>query len=106
MKSTIPLKYVTRTLRYLRPHKPLAIYSVILTGLTAVVALALPWPLAIIIDNVLGDKVHGPQPLPWWLHWIPVSISANPFSLITLAVSSGLVLLLILDALGNETAES
>jgi ABC-type multidrug transport system fused ATPase/permease subunit len=94
MNSTIPLKYVTRTLRYLRPHKPLAVASAVLTALTALVALATPWPLAVVIDNALGS-----QPLPDWLHWIPASIAGNPASLIIFAVVAGLVLLLILDAL-------
>ena len=94
MSSTIPFNYVKRTLRYLRPHRVLAVNSVVLTVLTAIVALAMPWPLAVVIDNVLGS-----QPLPWWLAWLPVSIAANPYSLITFAVASGLGLLLILDAL-------
>jgi ABC-type multidrug transport system fused ATPase/permease subunit len=94
MNSTIPLKYVTRTLRYLRPHRTLAVISAVLTALTAIVTLATPWPLAVVIDNALGSR-----PLPAWLGWIPANIAGNPGSLIIFAVVSGLVLLLILDAL-------
>ena len=94
MKSTIPLNYVTRTLRYLRPHQPLAALSVTLTVLTAIVTLATPWPLAIVIDNALGSQI-----LPSGLKWIPASIAADPTALIIFAVVAGLVLLLILDAL-------
>ena len=94
MKSTIPLNYVTRTLRYLRPHKPLAALSVTLTVLTAIVTLATPWPLAVVIDNVLGSQI-----LPSGLKWIPASIAGDPQALIIFAVVAGLVLLLILDAL-------
>jgi ABC-type multidrug transport system fused ATPase/permease subunit len=94
MNRTIPLKYVQRTLRYLRPHRPLAALSVVLTALTAIVTLATPWPLLIVIDNALGA-----QPLAGCLHWIPVSIATNPAALIIFASLAGLVLLLILDAL-------
>jgi ABC-type multidrug transport system fused ATPase/permease subunit len=94
MKSTIPMHYVTRTLRYLRPHRALAVLSAVLTALTAIVTLATPWPLLIVIDNALGS-----QPLAWWLGWIPASIASNPTALIIFASLAGLVLLLILDAL-------
>ncbi len=94
MKRTIPFNYVTRTLRYLRPHKPLAAVSVTLTVLTAIVTLATPWPLAIVIDNALGSQI-----LPAGLKWIPASIASDPAALIIFAVVAGLVLLLILDAL-------
>ncbi len=94
MKSTIPMRYVKRTLRYLRPHRTLAALSVALTVLTAIVTLATPWPLLIVIDNALGDKQ-----LASWLQWIPTSIASNPTALILFAALAGLGLLLILDAL-------
>jgi ATP-binding cassette, subfamily B, bacterial len=48
-----------RTLPYLRPHKAMVGLSVLLMGLGAAVALLEPWPLAVMVDSVLGDK-----PLP------------------------------------------
>ena len=92
--SVIPVQYVVRVLRYLRPHRGLAVNSVILTILTSVVTLATPWPLAVVIDNALGDR-----PLPWLLGWIPNGIATDPATLILFAVVSGLVLLLLLDGL-------
>lgn len=94
MKSAIPLRYVGRTLGYLGPHRGLAGMSAGLTALTALVTLATPWPLAVVIDNALGS-----QPLSWWLHWVPESIATHPAALIVFAVVSGLGLLLLLDAL-------
>ena len=41
---------------YMRPYRRLTYTSYSLTVLSALVALAEPWPLAIIIDNVLGDQ--------------------------------------------------
>ncbi len=48
-----------RVLRYLWPYWQLALASVAMIGVGALVALITPWPLAILIDTVLGDK-----PLP------------------------------------------
>jgi ATP-binding cassette, subfamily B, bacterial len=47
------------TLPYLRPHKRLAAISMVLMALGAGVALLEPWPIALMVDSVLGD-----QPLP------------------------------------------
>jgi len=45
-----------RALPYLRPYRKLAVISVLVTLFGAVIALAEPWPLAIMIDNVLAHK--------------------------------------------------
>ncbi len=91
--STIPVKSFTRALRYALPYKRLAALSLLLTGLSALISLALPWPLAIVIDNVIGDK-----PIEPWLVPLVGSLAHNPSGLIIFSVLAGLVLLLILDA--------
>jgi ATP-binding cassette subfamily B protein len=48
-----------RILPYVRPYRKLVILSLIFTFLAAGVSVALPWPLAITFDSVLGNK-----PLP------------------------------------------
>jgi ATP-binding cassette, subfamily B, bacterial len=53
------MKYFGRVFTYLRPYWPLAIVSVILIFVGGVIGLATPWPLKILVDNVLQDK-----PLP------------------------------------------
>jgi ATP-binding cassette subfamily B protein len=47
-----------RCLPYLRPYKTLYILTILFTLLGAVIALAEPWPLAVLVDSVLGN--HGP----------------------------------------------
>jgi ATP-binding cassette subfamily B protein len=47
------------TLPYLRPHGRLVVVSILLMALGAGVALLEPWPVALMVDSVLGDK-----PLP------------------------------------------
>ena len=50
------------TLPYLRPHKRLVGLSMLLMALAAGVTLLEPWPVALMIDSVLGDKPL-PEPL-------------------------------------------
>ncbi len=45
-----------RTFPYLRPYRKLVVVSVLSTFATAVLALAGPWPLAIVVDGVVGEK--------------------------------------------------
>ena len=54
-------KLLPKALPYLRPYRKLAALSMLLTVLLALVALAEPWPLAFVVDSVLGDK-----PAPGW----------------------------------------
>jgi ATP-binding cassette, subfamily B, bacterial len=49
--STLP-----RALPYVRPYRKLGALSVVFTFVAAAVALAEPWPLAIMVDSVLGEK--------------------------------------------------
>lgn len=66
-------KALPRTKPYLRPYRKTLIAVVALTILTAVFGLAEPWPLAIILNNVLEDQhtsgfveaVFGSEPNVW-----------------------------------------
>jgi len=66
-------KALPRTKPYLRPYRRTLIAVVTLTILTAVFGLAEPWPLAIILNNVLEDQktsgvlriVFGEEPTVW-----------------------------------------
>jgi len=66
-------KALPRTKPYLRPYRKTLIAVVALTILTAVFGLAEPWPLAIILNNVLEDQhtsgfvraVFGDEPTVW-----------------------------------------
>ncbi|HTL56545.1 MAG TPA: ABC transporter ATP-binding protein [Candidatus Limnocylindrales bacterium] len=57
--STIPLNYVGRALQFLRPYARLAVGSVVLTILSSLAALLVPWPLKLVVDHVLEQ-----HPLP------------------------------------------
>ena len=73
-----------RILPYLRPHKKLAGTSMSLVGVGALMALLAPWPLAILIDTVLGN-----EPLPSLLGFLEGS---DRYTLLAIAVGSGLVI--------------
>jgi ATP-binding cassette subfamily B protein/subfamily B ATP-binding cassette protein MsbA len=56
------VKYFIRVLHYLRPYRTLAVCLVLLIVAASVADLLGPWPLKILVDNVLGD-----HPLPEWM---------------------------------------
>src|SRR5690349_4220861 len=53
--------YFPRTFRYLRPYWRSAVVTMCLTLVTAVMALAQPWPIALLVDSVIGH--HKPPAL-------------------------------------------
>ena len=53
------MTYFWRVLHYLRPYWRLAVGSVIITIASVAASLLTPWPLKILVDNVLGS-----QPVP------------------------------------------
>jgi ABC-type multidrug transport system fused ATPase/permease subunit len=73
-----------RVVPYLRPHKRLAGTSLALMVASAVMALLSPWPLAILIDTVLGN-----EPLPSLLG--PLA-GLDPYVLLAIAVGAGLLI--------------
>ena len=82
------MKYFGRVFTYLRPYWPLAIVSVILIFVGGVIGLATPWPLKILVDNVLQDK-----PLPGVLQdWFG---GLDRYTLLYVAVFSSFFLTLL-----------
>ncbi|MBS1868261.1 MAG: ABC transporter ATP-binding protein [Actinobacteria bacterium] len=68
---------------YLRPHKGLAVVSLILMAASAGMALLSPWPLALLLDTVLGNK-----PPPALLGFLD---GLSTYQLLAVAVIAGLV---------------
>ena len=54
----------------------------------ALMGIASPWPLKIVIDNVIGS-----QPLPHWLHWVDTTLIGK--SKMALALATALLLIMI-----------
>jgi ATP-binding cassette subfamily B protein/subfamily B ATP-binding cassette protein MsbA len=88
------VKYFPRVLRYLKPYKRLAAVSVLLILLGALAGLAVPWPLQILIDNVLGD-----HPLPEFLAFCLGPLADSRVGLMLFAVVGGVVVTLLQNGL-------
>ncbi len=84
-------KSLPRILPYLRPYRKFAVLSVLITILLAVLALAEPWPLAFVVDSIIGDK-----PAPGWVTAI---FGSGVGPLIALAVAATLFLTLLAGGL-------
>jgi ABC-type multidrug transport system fused ATPase/permease subunit len=80
----------SRALRYLRPYRRLAVGSTALLLFSSALGLLTPWPLKILIDNVLQQ-----HPLPGALTALLGGLAANRSLLLVVAVSTGLVLTII-----------
>ncbi|MDX6689187.1 MAG: hypothetical protein QOG15_644 [Solirubrobacteraceae bacterium] len=72
-----------RVLPYLRPHRRLAAGSLVMVVASSAMALLSPWPLAILIDTVLGN-----HPLPSLLGGLG---AMGRYELLALAVGAGLL---------------
>ncbi len=79
------VKYAPRALRYLRPYWKLASFSVVVTLLHTLVGLLMPWPMQILIDNVLQN-----HPLPSILARLLGFLGGDRFGLMMFAVLAGL----------------
>jgi ATP-binding cassette subfamily B protein len=91
---TIPLDHVVRVLRYLLPYRTLAIVSLLLTISSSLVALLVPWPLKIVVDNVFQK-----QPLPRVLAWMIGDLANNQLNLLLFAVVAGLIAVLAVNTI-------
>lgn len=84
------MNHLWRALGYLRPYWRLATASAVLTVLAALSGLLAPWPLKIIVDNVLGT-----QPLPGVLvRFAGFSVEQKTTLLIAVVVGSLVITLL------------
>ena len=63
------LRLIFRIFRYLKPYKGLSVLTILGIFLSSIGALLEPWPLKIIVDNILSNH---PLPPPWseWFGWL------------------------------------
>ena len=88
------MKFLPRVFPYLRPHWKLAALSLSLIMLGALVGLATPWPMKILVDSALGKT-----PLPPRLSYLLTPIGGKPLALLAFAVFAGLILTVTQNAL-------
>src|SRR5689334_4204533 len=64
--------------------------------LEALMGIASPWPLKVVIDNVIGS-----QPLPHWLHWVDTTLIGKSKMALALATALLLIVITIIGALAG-----
>jgi len=86
------LRKVARVTTYLKPHVGLALAIIVSMLLITLVSLLVPWPMKLLIDNVLGD-----HPLPAILQF--EYLIQNPYVMMFLVVGSGFLIVLVQNTL-------
>src|ERR671937_279895 len=79
--------HLPRVVPYVKPQWRLAVSSLVLMGFGVLVSVAQPWPMALLVDNVLGSR--GPA------HFVREHFGTNRHSLLLVAVIGGFVLALV-----------
>ncbi len=102
LTATIPLKRRSRRglasliMALVRPYRNWLLLIFVAMLIETMMGLATPWPLKIIIDNVIGQ-----HPLPHWLTWMANTTSGkNELSLAAVAVI-GIVIITALGSLAS-----
>jgi ATP-binding cassette subfamily B protein/subfamily B ATP-binding cassette protein MsbA len=83
------VKYLKRVWPYFKPYLGLAIFAAVVIVISSAVAVALYWPVVVLIDNVLGDK-----PPPWFAAWAFRLAHGDKFKLVWFVVILQLLLVL------------
>lgn len=97
IKHTTNKRVLARlVIQQVKPYKAWLLIIFIAMIIAAVMDVASPWPLKIIIDNVAGK-----QPLPSWLSWVKaLSIGSNKLALAA-AAAIALVLITVTGAIAS-----
>src|SRR5438552_10598225 len=88
-------KYLPNALRYAWRYWKLAVILAVVSTLVTLVSLLLPWPMKILIDNVLGD-----HPLSSRLANPLGSLAEDRFALLLIVVAAQLGITLVMNGLG------
>jgi ABC-type multidrug transport system fused ATPase/permease subunit len=80
-------------LQQIRPYKKWVFFILAAMLVEALMGIASPWPLKIIIDNVIGS-----HPLPAWLQWADTSLIGKDKTSLALATALLLVVITIIGA--------
>jgi len=88
------VRYLPRVYRYLSPYWRLATVSVSIMVAAGLIGLVVPWPLQILIDNILGHK-----PLPPAFKSILGPVVDSPNGFLALVVVAGFLIVLVQNAL-------
>ncbi|MEV4975900.1 ABC transporter ATP-binding protein [Streptomyces scopuliridis] len=97
------MRYLWRFRSYGRPHLGTLVLGVGLRVGELIADLAAPWPLALVIDNVLRGKTSGP------LTWLTGIVGSSPLAMLSVAAAALLLITLAsgtFDYLGDRVMNS
>src|SRR6478609_10947487 len=80
----------------IRPYRKWVVVILAAMLLEALMGIASPWPLKIIIDNVIGS-----QRLPSWLQWIDTTLIGKSKMALALATALLLVVIAVIGAVAG-----
>ena len=80
----------------IRPYRKWVYLILAAMLLEALMGIASPWPLKVVIDNVIGS-----QPLPHWLQWVDTTLIGRSKMALALATALLLVVITIIGALAG-----
>lgn len=89
------INFLLRTLRYLLPYKRLVAWSVLLILVGSALSLLGPWPLAILVDNVLTEEGRGKSRVVTFLTAHLGTWASRPSALIILAATASLLITVV-----------
>jgi ATP-binding cassette, subfamily B, bacterial len=97
------VKFYLRLLPYLRQYWHLALVAALVTTLIALFGLLLPWPMTILVDNVLGDRPLLPV-LSTFLGWL----ASSKGGLLAFVVGAEIILALAIGSMNvvNEYVQT
>jgi ATP-binding cassette, subfamily B, bacterial len=93
-RKRLALQSILRAANYIRPYKKFAILSIFLTVLGAGASLLAPWPLKVLIDNVLEG-----HPLPPLLANLVGPLAHDRVALLVAVAFAGFLVTLLINAI-------
>ncbi|MEX0789898.1 MAG: ABC transporter ATP-binding protein, partial [Actinomycetota bacterium] len=84
-------KHLPKIVPYLKRYWYLLALAIVFTAISGLAGVAEPWPLAFLVDSVLGD-----EPVPGW---IPGVFTGSTGGLILLAVAAGLLIAFVMNSI-------
>jgi ABC-type multidrug transport system fused ATPase/permease subunit len=109
ISNTDALRLFARALRYVAPFRARFAWKVVITLLSLVPLLLLPWPVKILLDHVIERAPIGQSltPYPFFVKpFLDLLVGASPLEVLLWTSGAQLLLLLVIGAIGTSLREN
>ncbi len=109
ISNTDALRLFGRALRYVAPFRARFAWKVVVTLLSLVPLLLLPWPVKILLDHVIEKAPIGQSltPYPFFVKpFLDLLVGASPLEVLLWTSGAQLALLLVIGAIGTSLREN